>query len=183
MTGHLNPVDSICRNKILQIQICGKLQLFLKTAKIIPKTPQLPRRGLQLFLNARLMCTPELKFKEKMTTYPSDQSRAQFTKVFEIKSTNPRIKFAADEEIIDGISWKGEVLMQTVRQIGGLQKALLSTVRGPRQPLGVQQVAARAGVPVRTGREDPSGSSEASRARAPDFKGTGAFLKCRLTIF
>lgn len=56
------------------------------------------------------MCTPELKFKEKMTTYPSDQSWAQFTKVFEIKSTNPRIKFAADEEIIDGISWKGKVL-------------------------------------------------------------------------
>lgn len=74
---------------------------------------------------------PELKFKEK-TTYPSDQSGAQFTKVFEIKGTNPRIKFAANEEIIDGISWKEKVLTQTVRQLGGLQRALLSAVRGPR---------------------------------------------------
>lgn len=84
------------------------------------------------FPNARLMCTPGLKFNERKRTYPSDQSGAQFTKVFEVKSTNPRIKLTANEEIIDGVSWKGKVLTQTVQPATG--RCMASTATYPQGP-------------------------------------------------
>lgn len=92
------------------------------------------------------MCTPGLKFNERKRTYPSDQSGAQFTKVFEIKSTNPRIKLTANEEIIDGVSWKGKVLTQTVQPLGGVWRAQPSTPRAPVQPLGSPAGSGQAGV-------------------------------------